>query len=56
MRIETRDPGKILDGAALVGIVVGFGLLVPAAVSPELRALAFPAFGLLLPSLFYGMR
>lgn len=55
MRIEQGER-NVLDVSALVGVVVGLGLLIPAAMSPDLRELAFLAYGLLVPSLLYGLR
>lgn len=45
-----------LDATSVVGILTGFGLLVPAIFVPELRMLAVPASMVLLPSLLIGMR
>ncbi|MCG8589596.1 MAG: hypothetical protein MJE66_09920 [Proteobacteria bacterium] len=51
----TKDH-RALDATSLLGIVVGVGALVPAALVPELSALALLGFVVLVPSLLFGMR
>lgn len=55
MRIVTHGTG-LLDASALIGIVAGFAMLLPAFFVPELRFLALPAFVVLVPSLLFGAR
>ena len=50
------QPHPILDASALVGILVGFGMLLPSFFVPELHMLAVPAFAILVPSVLFGMR
>ncbi len=56
MSTKSHESNTLLDTMALAGIAVGFAMLVPAAWSPDLRALAFPGYAILLPSLIYGLR
>jgi hypothetical protein len=51
-----NDTHPLLGASSLLGIVAGFGLLVPSALVPGLEALALPAFLILLPSLLYSLR
>jgi hypothetical protein len=55
MRMNSHSE-QISDLSSLVGIVAGFGLLLPAFLVPELRMLAIPGFAVLLPSLLYCTR
>lgn len=56
MRTQSHRKYDWIDVSAFVGVTVGLALLIPAAVSSELRDLAFPAYALLVPSLLYGLR
>ena len=47
---------QVLDVSALVGIVAGTGLMIPAFFMPGMGALAVPAFVLLLASMLWGTR
>jgi hypothetical protein len=47
---------RVLEASSLLGIVAGFGLMVPTFFIAELGLLALPGFVLLLPSLLYGLR
>jgi hypothetical protein len=56
MTTLTDINSRALDVTSLVGILAGFGMLVPAIFVPELRFLSVPAFVVLLPSLLIGTR
>ena len=56
MKIERTDRGTTMDRYSLMGILAGFGMLLPAFMGPDIRMLALPALGVLVPSMLYGLR
>ena len=47
---------RTLEASALLGILAGLGMLIPAFLVPEIGFLALPALLLLLPSLLFALR
>ncbi|MEM7411204.1 MAG: hypothetical protein AAF430_13290 [Myxococcota bacterium] len=56
MKIVRTDRGALVDRYSLMGILAGFGMLVPAFLGPDIHVLALPACAVLLPSMLYGLR
>lgn len=56
MKIAHVDRSHTTDLSALVGMVAGIAMLLPAIIAPELRPLSVPGFAVLVPSLLVALR
>lgn len=55
-KTPTSGDNPTLDVSSMLGVLIGFGMLVPAMFVPDLRFLSVPAAVVLLPSLLFCMR